>query len=130
MSSYQPDFDLDLSFGQIGESLVQAGLTGTVEVKTDRRVAETGNLYIEIWQFSKPDQSDRRPSGISTTKAEFWATATVTGKGFIIVKTDELKALIKANNYRITSQPITNDRTNGSIGVLVPIKDLMRHIGF
>ena len=128
--TYQPDFDMDLKTGEQGEALVRAGLTGTVEVKTDRRVAETGNLYIELWQFSNPDQSDKRPSGLSTTKAEFWATATTKGTGFLIVKTDQLKSLIKAKRYTQTSQPIANSKTNGSIGVLVPLKDLLREIGF
>lgn len=128
--TYQPDFDMDLKTGEQGEALVRAGLTGTVEVKTDRRVAETGNLYIELWQFSNPDQSDKRPSGLSTTKAEFWATTTTKGTGFLIVKTDQLKSLIKAKRYTQTSQPIANSKTNGSIGVLVPLKDLLREIGF
>jgi hypothetical protein len=127
---YQPDFDLDLKTGEQGEALVKAGLTGTVEVKTDRRVSETGNLYIELWQFSEADRANKRPSGLSTTKAEFWATTTVKGTGFLIVKTDQLKALIKANRYTQTSQPIANSKTNGSVGVLVPLKDLLTEVGF
>ena len=128
--TYQPQFDLDLAFGQQGEELVKAGLTGKVEVKTDRRVQETGNIYVEVYQFSKPDRSDQRKSGLATTTAEWWAIATVNNIGFISIKTDELKALIKANNYRLAAQPIANDQTNGSIGYLVPIKDLLKHIGF
>ena len=128
--TYQPDFDMDLAFGQIGEQLVKAGLTGKVEVKTDRRVHETGNIYVETYQFSKTDRSDQRPSGINTTKAEYWAIATSKGIGFVIVKTDELRRLIKANEYRRASQPIVSAKTNGSTGVLVPIQDLFKHIGF
>ena len=46
------DFDLDLSVGHEGESLVNELLTGgkTVEVKTDLKWKDTGNLYIE-WVF-------------------------------------------------------------------------------
>jgi hypothetical protein len=42
------DFDLDLTYGQVGEALVNDLLTGgfTVEVKRDKRWAQTGNVYI------------------------------------------------------------------------------------
>lgn len=127
--TYQPHFDLDLEIGEQGEAVVRAGLTGKVEVKTDRRAHETGNLYIEIWQFSNPDRSDKRPSGLSTTTADWWITTAPSGIGFIAIKVDELKALIKANNYRQTAQPIVSDNTNGSIGLLIPVSDIAKHIG-
>lgn len=127
--TYQPHFDLDLEIGEQGEAVVRAGLTGKVEVKTDRRAHETGNLYIEIWQFSNPDRGDKRPSGLSTTTADWWITTAPSGKGFIAIKVDELKALIKANNYRQTAQPIVSDNTNGSIGLLIPVSDIVKHIG-
>lgn len=43
------DFDLDLSVGHEGESLVNELLTNgkTIEVKTDLKWKDTGNLYIE-----------------------------------------------------------------------------------
>lgn len=127
--SYQPHFDLDLKTGELGEQVVKAGLTGLVEVKTDRRAHETGNLYIEVYQFSKADRSDKRPSGLATTKAEWWITTALNSNGFMAIRVDDLKALIKANNYRQTAQPIVNENTNGSIGYLVPVIDIMRYIG-
>lgn len=126
---YQPHFDLDLQTGEQGEAVVQAGLTGKVEVKTDRRAHDTGNLYIEIWQFSKPDRSDKRPSGLAVTEADWWITTTPTGKGFLAIRVDDLKALIKANNYRLVAQPITSAHTNGSLGLLIPVSDITEHIG-
>jgi len=49
------DFDLDLAVGQEGEALVEQLLTGgtTVEVKTDLKWKDTGNLYIEYYSRSK-----------------------------------------------------------------------------
>jgi hypothetical protein len=126
---YNPYFDLDLKTGQQGEALVEAGLTGKVEVKLDRRAQDTGNLYIEVWQFSKPDRSDKRPSGISVTKAEWWITTAPNLQGFIAIKVHTLKDLIKANAYTQTAQPITNEHTNGSIGYLVPVSDIIKAIG-
>lgn len=127
---YNPHFDLDLKTGEQGEAVVRAGLTGLVEVKTDRRAHDTGNLYIEVWQFSKADRSDKRPSGLSTTKADWWITTTPQGNGFIAIKTEDLKALIRSGNYRQTAQPITSEHTNGSEGYLVPVADIIKRIGF
>ena len=131
--TYQPDFDIDFRRGRVGENLVNTFLQalegGTVEVKTDSRIAETGNLYIETYQFSKPDQSDKRPSGINISKADFWAFATPNETGFIIVKTDALKQLLRDGNYPTKSQPIVSDKTNGSIGRIVPLQDVLRLLG-
>jgi hypothetical protein len=65
------DWDLDFRFGQEGEQYV-AHLVETVEVKTDRRWKETGNLYIEVYCWSFNTQG-WYPSGISTTKATHWS---------------------------------------------------------
>ena len=131
--SYQPDFDLDFRRGRVGENLVNSFLQslegGTVEVKTDSRIAETGNLYIETYQFSKPDMSDKRPSGINISKADFWAFATPNETGFIIIKAEALKKLLKEGNYPVKSQPIANEKTNGSIGRIVPLRDALRVMG-
>ena len=68
------DFDLDLSVGHEGESLVNQLLTNgkTIEVKTDLKWKNTGNLYIETICWSHNNE-EWYPSGISTTKAEYWA---------------------------------------------------------
>jgi len=99
------------------------------EVKTDSRIAETGNLYIETYQFSKPDMSDKRPSGINISKADFWAFATPNETGFIIIKAEALKQLLRDGNYPVKSQPIVSDKTNGSIGRIVPLKDVLKMVG-
>jgi len=128
---YFPDFDMDLTDGLKGEDYVESVLTNlsTIEVKTDRRAHETGNLYIEVYQFSHPDQSDKRPSGLSTSRAQHWVFTTPGLKGFIVIQTEMLKALIKSSAYKRVAQPIANENTNGSIGILVPIKDITKAIG-
>ena len=65
------DWDLDFRFGQAGEQYV-AHLVETVEVKTDRRWKETGNLYIETECWSDV-LACWYASGISTTKASHWS---------------------------------------------------------
>jgi hypothetical protein len=129
---YFPDFDMDLSDGLQGEDYVHSALSNlaTIEVKTDRRAHETGNLYIEVYQFSYPDQSDKRPSGLSISKAKHWVFTTPGLKGFIVIQAEVLKDLIRANSYKRVMQPIANAKTNGSIGILVPISDIKKAIGF
>ena len=73
MSGYQPHFDTDLERGRVGENLLNtflADLAGKkFEVKTDYRAWETGNFYIETWQYRQPDAIDKKPSGINITEA-------------------------------------------------------------
>jgi hypothetical protein len=133
MVTYQPDFDLDFQRGLVGENLVgtflQALEGGRIEVKTDYRVAETGNVYVETWQYRLPDASDRKPSGINTSKAEFWAFASPDGQGFICVTSEALKNAIRDHEPREVRQSVSGPATNASIGRIVPIPTLLRAIG-
>ena len=66
------DWDLDLRAGEEGESKIADLLSlDTVEVKTDKRWKETGNLYIETDCYYRMGQW--KPSGISVSKATHWA---------------------------------------------------------
>ena len=78
---YNPSFDIDFRRGLVGEDSHKAFLFGTHEVKTDYRTAETGNFYVETWQ--QPYGKDWKPSGINTTKADFWVQASPLGLGGI-----------------------------------------------
>ena len=67
------DWDLDLRDGEAGESRLADLLhADTVEVKTDRRWKETGNIYIETscYYVSTKEWKD---SGIMVSKATHWA---------------------------------------------------------
>lgn len=67
------DWDIDLRFGLQGEETVSALLQDpTIEVKTDRRWIETGNVYIETWCWSH-NNHNWYPGGILGTKAKYWA---------------------------------------------------------
>ena len=67
---YDLKFEADLSFGEAGEglaaSLVEQLTSGSIEVKRDRKLSDTGNVAIEY-------ACSGRPSGIRTTKAKYWA---------------------------------------------------------
>jgi hypothetical protein len=131
---YQPNFDIDLERGKVGETLLDTflgslGEGAKFEVKTDYRAWETGNFYIETWQYRNADQSDKRPSGINVTTAEWWVFAGPSGSGFIAIKTDDLKQIIRDTNPRETGQYVVSDVTNASLGRLVPVREVMKKIG-
>lgn len=126
-TGYNPDFDLDLRVGALGEHLVgtfweDLQRSGTVEVKVDRGAWKTGNHYVETHQSS--DGEVWRPSGLNTTKAVWWAVVSPEQAGFICVKVELLKVL--AADARRAEQPLRSDKTNASRGRLVRLDDLCR----
>ena len=67
------DWDLDLRAGEEGESKIADLLSlDTVEVKTDKRWQETGNLYIET-ECYYVNKGAWMPSGMNASKATHWA---------------------------------------------------------
>ena len=133
MGKYEPRFDVDFTRGRVGEDLVEtflADLAGNkVEVKTDYRIGETGNVYVETWQYKQPDALDKYQSGINVSQAEYYCFGSPTGEGFVMIKTESLKRFLRENETRETRQPIISNKTNASIGRLVPLADLLRSIG-
>ena len=108
------DFDLDLSVGHEGESLVNELLTNgkTIEVKTDLKWKDTGNLYIETvcWSYNN---NEWYPSGLSSTKANYWAFV-LEGNVFIVL-TDTLRRAVTLWGHPITC----NIEPNPSKGYLI-----------
>jgi hypothetical protein len=94
------NWDLDLRAGLLGESVVADILKAdTVEVKTDRRWYETGNLYIETECYYKSSNS-WEPSGIAVSKATHWAF--VLEDSVLIVPTFRLREAIHEHPRPIT----------------------------
>jgi hypothetical protein len=116
------DFDLDFRFGQQGENSVANLLSiETVEVKTDRRWKETGNLYIETYFYSTAVQ-DWVSSGINITKATHWAFKLE--DAVLIVETPKLIEAIKQHGVPI-STPI---QPNPSKGFLIKPENILGYI--
>jgi hypothetical protein len=128
----EPHFDIDFARGKVGEDLARtflAALEGKkIEVKTDYRVTETGNVYVETWQYKKEDASDKRQSGINITQADYYCFASPDATGFIMIATDSLKEIIRDTNPREVRQSRLNPNTNASIGRLVKVADIMNKI--
>jgi len=113
-------FDLDFSYGKGGENLVEQLLTQgkTVEVKRDRKWWSTNNIYIEVecWYLSSQSWE---PSGLSVTKAEYWAF--VLEKGVVMIPTDHVNYTVKKFGREITCEI----PPNRSKGFLVTVEDLL-----
>jgi len=69
---------LDLAFGEDTELALVALFNGIqngsirLEVKTDDLAVHTGNLYLE-YEHKPRGAIDHMPSGIATTRADWWA---------------------------------------------------------
>ena len=114
------DFDLDLRYGQAGESYIKSLLNiETVEVKRDKRWRNTGNLYIETWCWSD-NNSEWYPSGLQASKATHWAF--VLEAMALIVPTEQLKHTVEKYGHSIEcSIP-----PNYSKGYLIKVTDLLQ----
>jgi hypothetical protein len=114
------DWDLDLRYGQEGESYIKSLLNiETVEVKRDKRWKNTGNLYIETWCWSD-NNSEWYPSGLQASKATHWAF--VLEAMALIVPTEQLKQTVEKYGHQIEcSIP-----PNYSKGYLIKVTDLLQ----
>jgi hypothetical protein len=84
-TNYQPDFDIDLLSGDIGEDTLGSFLRtkfSKIEVKNDVRALQTGNIAVEY------ARGDGQPSGIVTTKADLYAY--IFGKIALLIPRDVL----------------------------------------
>jgi hypothetical protein len=110
-------FYYDLNFGEQAEDWVKSLFTGglKVEIKSDRRSSETGNIFIEVYSRDKK-------SGISTTNADYWIYRVDDNDSAFIVSTQRLKNLVKLN---FNGTFVKGGDNNTSLGVLIPIKNLL-----
>lgn len=124
---FNPDFDTDFSRGRLGEELLESLpemiKNKTVEVKTDYRSSETGNFYVETWHRNIYTM-EWRQSGINVTKADYWAFIVPSTMSMYLIRTENLKNLLRTNDYREGTQYIASATTNASKGRLVPVKDI------
>lgn len=130
MTGYQPDFDIDYRRGQVGEKLVGTFLEhlagSTIEVKTDYRAWDTGNLYIETEQEINGRWVE---SGLSISKAEYYSFAGPTGDGFLTIPTSRLKHIVTSTGrpVHMARKSATSRDTRGYlIRVLDIVKDIMK----
>jgi hypothetical protein len=66
----------------------------SIEVKSDEKSKETGNIVVEV-------EFNNKPSALSTTKADYWVWWD--GNLFTWFKTNEIKKCINETNQRLVS---------------------------
>ena len=116
------DWDLDLRAGEEGESKIADLLAiDTVEVKTDRRWKETGNVYIETTCYYVKDKQ-WKDSGIMVSKATHWAFM-LEDVALIVPKEYVLKATLE------WGRPISCDiEPNPSRGYLITPNEIVEWV--
>ena len=123
---YKPDhdFELDLPKGEETERTIAFLLHMKdgefIEAKRDLYVSTTGNVAIEY-------ECRGKPSGISTTRAQWWAIL-LNGKKYdgevvVLIRTERLKAI--ARNYIGTKRDIEGGDNKEARMILLPVQELM-----
>lgn len=132
-TGYNPDWDIDLQWGEDGETAladlftrIDTGTT-TVEVKNDRKAAETNNIYVECMQ--NPG-GGYKPSGIATSTADYWVFIIGSKKERLCFVSVQREALYWAaqQRYRETGVFVDGGMSGDcpTKGVLLKLKELLR----
>lgn len=114
---YNPDFDIDLAHGLAGERQVGDVLLSTLEVKSDRQAARTGNVWLEY--ECRGRDGVWRDSGIRTSRAKHFAY--VIGDVLILVVPMELMRRIVDRGIAERRLSEETDGSNPTKGVKLPI---------
>lgn len=97
----------------VGRASYDLLLIGRVEVKTDRRAAQTGNVAVEVSYYGQP-------SGIHITTATWWAI--VLADEVVVIRASVLREAVLSGRHREASAG-----DGGAARVrLVPVDELRR----
>jgi hypothetical protein len=119
---YSSSFFHDLNLGEKAEDWVNDMFSNgkLIEVKNDRIVHKTGNIFIEY-------ESRGKPSGLSTTTADYWIYRMNELDIAFIIPTDKLKNICR--EYLKEKKYIRNGGDNNtSLGLLIPFTTLLNDI--
>ena len=125
-TGHQPDWDIDLKFGQGREEKLRALFAELdadetkLEVKTDRQAVTTGNVYVECMQ-KPPGHDEYKPSGIATTGSPYWAF--LVGRVTILVPSDALLWAARERADRLVDGGLNGDCPTR--GVLLSLAEIV-----
>jgi hypothetical protein len=117
-------FDKDLKFGQLFENVAEDLLKGNkkIEVKSDAKWLENGNIAFETWCNGKP-------SGINVTEADFWfyfLTKDDKVVGAYLFATELLKRNLRKLKEKGEVRIVEGGDRIAAKMILVPIKDIWK----
>lgn len=101
------------------EAHTPRGRTWHVEVKWDKRAAESGRLYFEVENTRK-----RQPSGVMATSADLWCHVLGQGDQALLVPVPRLRAFLDQGGFRSVH---TGGADSNSRGLLVPREGIQGH---
>ena len=119
---YSSSFTHDLNFGEKAEDWINELFSNgkLIEVKNDRLIHKTGNLFIEY-------ESRDKPSGLATTTADYWIYRMSELDSSLILPTKALKEVCRV--YFKQSIFLKNGGDNNtSKGFLIPLTRLLNDI--
>ena len=119
---YSSSFTHDLNFGEIAENWLNILFKDgkLIEVKSDRLIHKTGNLFIEY-------KSRDKPSGLATTTANYWIYRMDMIDTAIILPTELLKKVCRLY-YKNNEFKIKGGDNNTSDGLLIPLIRLLKDL--
>jgi hypothetical protein len=119
---YSSSFTHDLNFGEIAENWLNILFKDgkLIEVKSDRLIHKTGNLFIEY-------KSRDKPSGLATTTANYWIYRMDMIDTAIILPTELLKKVCRVY-YKNNEFKIKGGDNNTSDGLLIPLIRLLKDL--
>lgn len=119
---YSSSFTHDLNFGEIAENWLNILFKDgkLIEVKSDRFIHKTGNLFIEY-------KSRDKPSGLATTTANYWIYRMDMIDTAIILPTELLKKVCRVY-YKNNEFKIKGGDNNTSDGLLIPLIRLLKDL--
>ena len=115
-------FDIDLEFGEKFEkSLAKILTVGKIEVKTERnKWKKTGNIAIEL-------SSRGKLSGLTTTKADWWAHILTTNgeiEGILMFPVRKLKKMVKRSVKKGNGRMVMGGDNDTSELALIPLSEI------
>jgi len=121
--NFNNDFKYDLEIGKEGERIVDSIFKDKLlEVKRDSWVCKSGNIAIEY-------ESRGKPSGISTTQADYWVhlfSGKYQDKVIYIFEVNRLKEV--AREYYLKGQIKCMGDNDTSKAILIPITEISNFI--
>jgi len=119
---YSSSFTHDLNFGEKAEDWINELFSNGkhIEVKNDRLIHKTGNLFIEY-------ESRDKPSGLAMTTAEYWIYRLSELDSALIFPTKALKQVCRVY-YKENLFLKNGGDNNSSKGFLIPLTRLLNDI--
>ena len=113
---YTAKFDMDLEEGQIAEELLKKIFSGKIEVKRDKIMKRTGNIFFEI-------SSRGKPSALLITEAKWIFVFDENMKMCLGFEIEDLKAKLKKLKGKAKVE--MGGDNDSSLGILAKVQDLV-----